>query len=343
MPAATQAAAAPSSTDIVIPKDYQWMQGYDLQWMDTTKYKKAPPYKIGFSNCSTTNAWAVVFWETAKWEAKKHPEIAQMYTTDAGDSSAKQLSDIEDIITKGVDLLIVRPCTLDTGVPAIEKAMKAGIPVVISNRSTSTDQFVSQQNSSKVQMGRNIAEWLMKQIGGKGKIVSIEGPAGSGPQTEMWQGSQEVLAKYPDVTVVARKQTNWDRAEAKTAMEDYIQAHPDLVGVLSQGGMMSVGVAEALQEAGNSPCKIPITGDDYNGWMKWIQTNKCGMITTDPSWASGASIMASLMILNGQRVPKEWIVNSTVFDASNIADVVVPDRPDEWYPSILPKDWVIGQ
>ena len=80
-------------------------------------------------------------------------------------------------------------------------------------------------------MGRNLAQWLVDQIDGKGKIVAIEGPAGSGPQVEMWQGSQEILDKYPDVEVVARKPTNWDQAEAKTAMEDYLQAFPDLSGV----------------------------------------------------------------------------------------------------------------
>jgi ribose transport system substrate-binding protein len=343
-PAATMAnpTAVSSGAQIEVPPVYMWMNNYTLNWVDTAKYKKAPPYKIGFSNCSTTNSWAAVFWETAKWEAQKHPEISQLYTTDAGDNSAKQLSDIEDLITKGVDLLIVRPCTLDTGVPAIEKAMKAGIPVVISNRSTSTDQYLSQQSTSKVDMGRNLAQWLADKIGGKGKIVAIEGPAGSGPQAEMWQGSEEVLAKYPDIKVVARKPTNWDQAEAKTAMEDYLQAFPDLNGVLSMAGNMSLGAAEAIDEAGLDPCKIPITGDDYNGWMKWIKAHGCDMITTDPSWSSGASIIASLMILNGQPVPKKWWMQTLVYDSTNIDKVIVPDRPDDWYPSILPPDWKIG-
>jgi ribose transport system substrate-binding protein len=343
-PAATEVkpTEASPSAQITVPQVYMWMDNYDLDWVTTTQYKKAPPYKIGFSNCSTTNPWAAMFWETAKWEASKHPEISELYTTDAGDNSAKQLSDIEDLLTKGVDLLIVRPCTLDTGVPAIEKAMKAGIPVVISNRSTSTDQFISQQSTSKVDMGRNLAQWLMDQIGGKGKIVAIEGPAGSGPQVEMWKGSEEILAKYPDVQVVARKPTNWDQAEAKTAMEDYLQAFPDLAGVISMAGNMSVGAIEAMEEIGLDPCKIPVTGDDYNGWMKWIKAHSCDMITTDPSWSSGASIIASLMILNGQPVPKRWWMQTLVYDSTNIDKVIVPDRPDDWYPSILPSDWKIG-
>jgi ABC-type sugar transport system substrate-binding protein len=343
----TKAPAKPTAKPVEkrvveVPDIYMWPDDYDLEWVDTSQYKKDPPYKFGFSNCSTSNAWAVLFWETAKWEAEKHPEIAEFYTTDAGDNGAKQLSDIEDLIAKGIDVLIVRPCTLDAGVPGIEKAMDAGIPVIISNRSTGSDKYVSQQTTSMVAMGRNQGQWLVDQLGGKGKILSFEGPAGSGPQVERYKGAMEILAKYPEIEILARKTTNWSRAEAKTAMEDYLQAFDQIDGILDQSGIMAAGVAEAIEEAGIDPKTIPQTGDDYNGWMKWIQENESGMITTNPNWCSGASIIAALMTLNGQQVPKQWFLRTTIYDASNIDEVVVPERSDEWFTSILPDDWEIS-
>ena len=176
-------AAVPSGGKLVeIPDVYRWPAGTNPQMVDTAKYKKPGPYKIGFSNCSTTNAWAVLFWETAKWEAAKYPQqISQFYTTDAGDSAAKQLSDVEDLIAKGIDALIIRPCTLDAAVPGIEKAMSKNIPVIVSNRSTKTTQYVTQNTTPAIDIGRNQGAWLAKQLNGKGKIISIEGPAGSGP------------------------------------------------------------------------------------------------------------------------------------------------------------------
>ncbi|MGA2501987.1 MAG: hypothetical protein ABSH20_29955, partial [Tepidisphaeraceae bacterium] len=69
------AAAVPTGGKLVeIPDVYKWPAGTTPQMVDTAKYKKPGPYKIGFSNCSTTNAWAVLFWETAKWEAAKYPQ-----------------------------------------------------------------------------------------------------------------------------------------------------------------------------------------------------------------------------------------------------------------------------
>ena len=336
------AGSALAGTQIEVPDVYKWPAGSAPQMVDTAKYKKPGPYKIGFSNCSTTNAWAVLFWETAKWEASKHPQqISQFYTTDAGDSAAKQLSDVEDLIAKGVDALIIRPCTLDAAVPGIEKAMSKNIPVIVSNRSTKAAAYVTQNTTPAIDIGRNQGLWLAKQMDGKGKILSFEGPAGSGPQVERFQGAQEALSKFKGIEILARKPTNWSRSEAKTAMEDYLQSFKKVDGILSQAGMMSMGVVEALEEAGVKPTSLPITGDDYNGWMKWIAKNKAGMISTNPTYCSGASIIGALMILNGQPVPKRWDIPSQTFDAGNIDKVVVPGRSDEWYPSILPASWKI--
>ena len=77
--------------------------------------------------------------------------------------------------------------------------------------------------------------------------------------------------------------------------------------------------------------------------MKWIKTNQCGMITTNPTWCGGASIMAALMTLNGQPVPKNWYIPTKTYDASTIDEVVSMDGPDEWYPNILPADWEMGK
>jgi len=342
--APTKPAAAPAASTkaVEIADVYKWPEGTKVDMVDTTKYKKAGPYKIGFSNCSTTNAWAVLFWETAKWEVSKHPEISQFYTTDAGDSAAKQLSDVEDLIAKGVDALIIRPCTLDTAVPGIEKAMSMNIPVIVSNRGTKAATYLSQNTTQAVDIGRKQGEWLAKQLNGKGKVISLEGPSGSGPQVERFQGAQEELSKFKDIEIIARKPTNWSRSEAKTAMEDYIQSFKQIDGILSQAGMMSMGAVEALEEAGKKPTSIPITGDDYNGWMKWIQQNKSGMIATNPTYCGGVSIVAALMTLNGQPVPKLWDIPSTAYDSSTIDKVVVPSRSDEWYPSILPAEWKIA-
>ncbi|MBI9048786.1 MAG: substrate-binding domain-containing protein [Anaerolineaceae bacterium] len=330
-------------TDIVfeIPEFYVWPAGDDVTMVDTSSFKIAPPYSIGFSNCSASNAWATLYIETAKWEASKYPEIEELNITDAGDSPEKQLSDIEDLIAKGVDILIIRPCTADAGVPAMEKAQEMGIPVLISNRGSNFDGFVSQQATNMIDLGFNQGTWLSEQLNGEGNIVSMEGTSGSAPQRERYEGAMTVLAGNPGITVVGRVQANWSRDKAKSAMENYLQAG-DLAGVLAQAGAMSAGVVEAITEAGLDPCSIPVTGDDYNGYMKMVKENGCGMITTNPTWCGGASIVAAVMTLNGQEVPQNWWLPTKVYTAETIDEVVYMDKSDEFYPNILPDDWEIG-
>ncbi len=332
-----------TGSEIEVPDIYQWPADEAVDWVDTTQYKKDPPYTIGLSNCSTNNAWASLYIETAKWEAQKHSEIKDLIITDANNDPSKQLSDIEDLIAQNVDAIIVRPCTADAGVPAIKSAMQSGIPVFISNRGTSTTSYVSEQATNMKDIGKNQGTWLAAQLNDAGNIVSIEGTAGSAPQAERYEGAMDVLSQYPDIKVLARQSTDWNRAQAKTAMENFIQAYPNINGVLAQSGAISMGVVEALDEAGEAACSIPVTGDDYNGFMKWVKTNQCGMITTNPTWCSGASIMAALMTLNGQQVPKNWYIPTVTYDASTIDQVVAMDKPDEWYPNILPSDWDMSQ
>lgn len=341
-PVEAPAEATEASKVIEVPEVYAWPTDGEVTMVDTTSYKKEGPYSIGFSNCSASNAWATLYVETAKWEASKHPEIKELNITDAGDSPEKQLSDIEDLLAKGVDILIVRPCTADAGVPAMEKAKEMGVPVLISNRGSNFKDFVSQQATNMIDLGHNQGVWLAEQLPKGGNIVSMEGTSGSAPQRERYEGAMTVLAKYASINVVGRVQANWSRDKAKSAMENFLQSG-EIAGVLAQSGAMSAGVMEAITEAGLDPCGIPVTGDDYNGYMKMVKTNNCGMITTNPTWCGGASVLAAVMTLNGQEIPRDWWLPTKAYTAETIDEVVYMDKSDEWYPNILPADWVVGQ
>jgi len=325
-----------------VPDYYMWPADEEVTMVSTAEFKKEPPYKIGFCNCSTSNAWATLFMETAKWEAEKHPEIEELIVTDANDDAAKQLSDAEDLLAKGVDILIVRPCTADAAVPAMEKAAEQGIPVMISNRGSNFTDYVSMQATSMLDIGRNQGKWLAEALDGKGKVVSLEGTSGSAPAQQRYEGAMEYLDQYPDIELLSRVQVDWSRDKAKSTMENLLQTG-EVTGVLAQSGSIATGAVEAIVEAGLDPCSIPVTGDDYNGYVTWIYNNGCNMVTTHPTWCGGASIYAALMVLNGQEVPSFWNMPTRSVDASQIDEIAQIDKPDGWYPHILPEDWEIGE
>jgi ribose transport system substrate-binding protein len=328
--------------DYIIPEYYRWPADEEVTMVDTSEFKTEPPYTIGFSNCSTSNAWASLFMETAKWEAAKYPEIENLLVTDANDDPSKQLSDAEDLLAQNIDILIVRPCTADAAVPAMERAVEMGIPVLISNRGTSFTDYVSQQATSMYDIGRNQGEWLAEALGGEGNVVSLEGTSGSAPAQQRYEGAMEMLSQYPGIEVATRVQVDWSQERAKSTMENLLQTG-EVDGVLAQSGTIALGSVEAIEEAGLDPCSIPVTGDDYNGYVTWIANHECNMVTTHPTWCGGASIVAALMVLNGQEVPEFWNMPTEAVDASEIDSIAQLDKPDGWYPNILPADWEMGQ
>src|SRR5271169_3827631 len=137
------------------------------QTVDTSKYKKAPPWTIGFSNASLSNTWRVSFVEQIRYtidEAKKKGLIKDYFETNANDDPTKQVADVEDLITKGVDLLIVSASSSEALTPVVEKAMDKGIPVVMVDRNISSDKYVTYFEGNSKNMAKLQADWLVQQI-----------------------------------------------------------------------------------------------------------------------------------------------------------------------------------
>jgi ribose transport system substrate-binding protein len=139
---------------------------------DTSKYKKAPPYVIGFSNAGLGDSWRVVMLDEIKQGAEDHKDkISKLIITDAGHDDSKQVSDVQDLVSQGVDLLIVSANTEKALDPVVTRAMRQGIPVVMLDRRISSDNFVTYVNASDPMMGRLWAQWIVEKLHGKAKQV----------------------------------------------------------------------------------------------------------------------------------------------------------------------------
>ena len=125
-----------------VSKSFLWNNG-PITFVDTTKFKKAPPYAIGFSNASVSNLWALGYLHSLELAAEKNKGmIKKLIVTDANDNPTKQVADIQDLMQRGVDILIVRPAT-EAVDAAVNRAAKQGIPVILGDRRTPSDNYVS--------------------------------------------------------------------------------------------------------------------------------------------------------------------------------------------------------
>jgi ribose transport system substrate-binding protein len=293
-----------------------------VPWVDTTKFKKKPPWVIGYSNPSLSNEWRVYMVELMKYYAAQHPELVKkLYITDSEDNPVKQIADTEDLLVKGIDILLSSPCTPAAN-PGQEAAFRKGIPVVQFDRTGGTEEFTCTQLTQELKVGTLLTEWLVKAIGGKGNIVVFSGVPGSWPSEGRLMAMRQVLAKYPDVKVVGGPAyTFWSMAAAKKDMEDFIAGIPKIDGIWSDSGMMAKPAMEAWLEAGRKP--IPTAGDVFNGWLKmWKTKNLPAYGTTNVPLFCGVLAMASAFkILSGEPVPR-----TSEYDVYEITD----QNLDKW-------------
>ena len=155
------------------PRSWLWDTSA-LKMVDTSKFKKKPPYVIGFSNASVSNSWRVYFDLQVRAEAEAQKDlIKKFYVTDANDKPDKQIADVEDLVAKGIDLLIISAATSAALDPIVTRVSKMGIPVICVDRRVKSDNFVSFVNSSNYTQGRFQMLWLCEMLKGKGNIVML--------------------------------------------------------------------------------------------------------------------------------------------------------------------------
>ncbi|GHV28494.1 D-threitol-binding protein [Spirochaetia bacterium] len=186
---------------------------------------------------------------------------ADLVLLDANNDAQRQISQIENLIAQKVDILLVAAVDSDAIVPALDLAKKAGITLVGLNMLINTTEEYYYSGPNDVQAGELEAQRLIDLIGAKGNVAIIEGPIGQSAQVDRLQGNKNILAKNPDVKVIAQQTANWSRAEALALVENWIEAFPNLNGIIAHNDEMALGAIQALEAKGIKN-RIPVTGVD---------------------------------------------------------------------------------
>lgn len=314
MLAAPILASAPARADYDgLPRTFLWNPGFNAL-VDTTKFKKPGPYTIGFANAAQADLWLVTFTQGVLWATAQHKDqIKRLIVTDANGDAAKQVSDIQDLLNQGIDLLLVNPAAADPLDPVLKRAMKQGIPVVtVARRTKSDDAFVSFVTASDQALARISATWMAEHLGGKGNIVLLPGLAGASPAELRLQAAREVFAQFPDIKVLDTQYTGWSPANGKKIMSTEIQRFGKTInGVWADSGLQGSGAVEAFLDAGFKDDELPaFTGGDLNRMYKLAQQHGFPFVGIDYTPSIGiASVGVLLDVLAGKSVPKRLDVN----------------------------------
>ncbi len=186
----------------------------------------------------------------AHYRAQGLQDTVDLIVLDAQGDPNKQNDQVYNLISQGIDAVIIDPYDREMQVPAIEACADAGVPCIELNASTVSPRRTSYVGSDDIISGRLLAEELIRLAGGKGNVVLLHGPAGQNAEVMRHTGLMEVLEKHPDVKIVAEKVCDWDRAKALAAIENYIQSGLDFNIVFAENDEMALGGLVALENSG---------------------------------------------------------------------------------------------
>jgi ribose transport system substrate-binding protein len=184
----------------------------------------------------------------------------ELLVTDAQDSVSTQINDIEDLIQRGVSVLIVNPTDSAAVVPAVMAANAAGIPVIAVDRGVDGGTIAYFIASDNVAGGATAAEFICEQIGGSGPVVELEGIPGTSAARERGLGFNTFMREQcPGATIVARQTANFNRAEGLSVMENILTAQPEIAAVFAHNDEMALGALQAIEASGRD---IVVVGFD---------------------------------------------------------------------------------
>lgn len=170
---------------------------------------------------------------------------------DADSDASAQIGQVENFITQKVDSMIVAPVDVEAIIPAVDEAAAAGIPFVAVNMYVESDNVSAYSGPDDVQAGELEAQYVLDQIGEKGKVIIIQGADGYSATTDRNIGIHNVLDKEDGIEILTENTGEWDRAKSTTMMENYIQQWGDgISAVIAHNDEMALGAIQALKAAG---------------------------------------------------------------------------------------------
>jgi ribose transport system substrate-binding protein len=288
---------------------------------DTTKKKQIV---IGLSMNTLNNPFFVDVKKGAEKGATDNN--VKLITTDAQNQASKQQTDIENLIQKKPDVIIIDPCDSNSIKAAIQEANDAKIPVLTIDRASNGGIVVSHLGFDAIEAGKMAGEYLGKALNGKGKVVEIMGIMGTNVAQDRSKGFNQAIAKYPGIKIIAKQTADFDRAESMKVMENILQANPVINGVYAANDEMALGAIEAISAA-NRMSQITLVGNDaIDDTLASIKAGKQKATIAEPPFYLGKTgVENAVKLINGGKLEKKIMLASTLVTKANVATIKTRD------------------
>jgi len=311
--------------------------------VDTSAYKKDPPYTIAALTQGPINGWGLTLDSTFQYLADQEPDVANLILPPINADVDRQISAMENMINVKPDIILLEPLSAAALAAPVARAMAAGIPVVVCADGVEGKPYVSYADVDLYRVGYQTAEALVKGLDGKGKVVMINGIPGVDAAEAWKKAGEDVFAKYPDIEVVANEYANWSIPTSKEKATAMLAANPEIDGVYAGGSEGAIGALLAFVDAGREQPKygavVPL-----NGWLRLAMENNVEFT----SWPQPAALEAKycfetgMKVLRGEEVTKFVPIPEDVVTQENAAEFYIPELKDDFSgPAVAPIEYYI--
>ncbi len=294
------------------------------------------PLRVGWSTIYTTPSWMTETQNEIEAEIERLRGLGMeidFQVFDANGDTATQIAQIQTMIDQAYDIVLLIAGSSTALDQVVAQAHEAGLLVVNWDSLVTTDQLTAKVNTDQDQWGQMTAQWLVDELGGSGRILAINGPAGISVSEARWGGAKKVFDQNPGIEIVGTANIEYNEAPALTEMASLLAAHPDVNGIWHQAGAHASASLKTLQQMGLA--LIPMTGENFNAYLKqW-----CGLLdqgftsfaTAQVNYMAVISLDLAIQAKAGQETPSYVNVPLPMITDENVCEWASDELPDDWY------------
>lgn len=294
-----------------------------LFFLSCTGEKDEGKIRIGFSQAMSNDNWRRSMNNSMRLQASLNPKI-DLIIKDANYDVATQIEQIESLIADSLDVLIVSPIQSKPVTSVVQKALYAGIPVLVVDRKTESQQYTAYLGADNIEVGRNAAkEIIASNIKDSIRIIEIKGLAGSSPAEERGMGFNQIIDQFEKAQITATIEGNWEKESIQNKFRQLLNDDIKVDYVFAHNDRMAVGAWEVARELGIENEISFIGVDGLAGTNGGIQAVKDGVLKATVLYPTGGdeAIKLALKIFKKEAITKNNILSTTIINELN-ADIM---------------------
>ena len=273
---------------------------------------------IGFSQCTMIDEWRKAMVEDMEREITFYRDLnIELIVKDAADNNDIQIADIKELVSKGIDLLIVSPNEAEPLTPTVEKVFSEGIPVIVVDRKINSTKYTAFIGADNLAIGKEAGYFAEELLKGRGKVMEITGLKGSTPARERSAGFHEIVDKLPNITTVKVIEGAWLESQTLELTDSLFRLFNDFNLIFAHNDFMANAASKSARKYNLKPYIIGVDGmNTPAGGVSMVLNGSIDGTVFYPSGGDKA-IQLAIQILTGIPYEKNIDLNTYRIDKTN--------------------------